>query len=79
MLAPARRVFNQKQHQRSPKVYSLHALEVECIGKGRAHRPYDFGGRVSVATTLAPVCGGQFVTHLKVLPALLMTTIRSKP
>lgn len=68
MLARARRVLEQKQHQRGPKVYSLHAPEVECIGKGKAHRPYEFGVKVSVATTLAPACGGQFVAHVKALP-----------
>ena len=68
MLALARRVLEQKQHQRGPKVYSLHAPEVECIGKGKAHRPYEFGVKVSVATTLAPARGGQFVTHVKALP-----------
>jgi len=68
MLALARRVLEQKQHQRGPKVYSLHAPEVECIGKGKAHRPYEFGVKVSVATTLAHAKGGQFVTHVKALP-----------
>jgi IS5 family transposase len=68
MLALARRVLEQKQHQRGPKVYSLHAPEVECIGKGKAHRPYEFGVKVSVATTLAHANGGQFVTHVKALP-----------
>jgi IS5 family transposase len=68
MLALARRVLDQKQHQRGPKVYSLHAPEVECIGKGKAHRPYEFGVKVSVATTLAHARGGQFVTHVKALP-----------
>ena len=43
MLALARQVRDQTQHQRGPKVYSLHAPEVECIGKGKAHRPYEFG------------------------------------
>src|ERR1700758_4263264 len=57
MLARARRVLEQKQHQRGAKVYSLHAPEVECIGKGKAHRPYEFGAKVSVATTLAHACG----------------------
>jgi IS5 family transposase len=46
----ARRVREQKQHQPGRKVYSLHAPEVECIGKGKAHRPYEFGVKVSVAT-----------------------------
>ena len=30
-------------HHASRKVYSLHAPEVECIGKGKAHRRYEFG------------------------------------
>ncbi len=68
MLALARRVLDQKQHQRGRKVYSLHAPEVECIGKGKAHRPYEFGVKVSVATTLAHARGGQFVAHVKALP-----------
>lgn len=68
MLVLARRVLDQKQHQRGPKVYSLHAPEVECIGKGKAHRPYEFGVKVSIATTLAHAKVGQFVTHVKALP-----------
>lgn len=68
ILALARRVRDQKQHSRGPKVYSLHAPEVECIGKGKAHRPYEFGVKVSVATTLKHAKGGQFVTHVKSLP-----------
>ena len=67
-LSLARRVRDQKQHQRGPKVYSLHAPEVECIGKGKAHRPYEFGVKTSVATTLSHAKGGQFVTHVKTLP-----------
>jgi len=68
VLSLARRVRDQHSHQRGPKVYSLHAPEVECIGKGKAHRPYEFGVKVSVATTLAHAKGGQFVTHVKALP-----------
>ena len=68
ILALARQVRDQTQRQRGPKVYSLHAPEVECIGKGKAHRPYEFGVKVSVATTLAHAKGGQFVTHVKALP-----------
>jgi IS5 family transposase len=68
MLLRAKRVLEQKQRQRGSKIYSLHAPEVECIGKGKAHRPYEFGVKVSVATTLAHARGGQFVTHVKALP-----------
>src|SRR5215468_10919449 len=46
----ARRVLEQERRQRGRKVYSLHAPEVECIGKGKAHQPYEFGVKVSVAT-----------------------------
>ena len=69
MLALARRVLDQKQQQqRGPKIYSLHAPEVECIGKGKAHRPYEFGVKVSVATPVKHSAGGQFVTHAAALP-----------
>ena len=68
LLPLARRVREQQQRQRGPKVYSLHAPEAECIGKGKAHRPYEFGVKVSVTTTLKHCKGGQFVTHVKALP-----------
>ena len=68
LLLLARRVREQQQRQRGPKVYSLHAPEVECIGKGKAHKPYEFGVKVSVATTIDHARGGQFVTHVKALP-----------
>jgi len=64
----AERVSEQRQNQRGKKVYSLHAPEVECIGKGKTHRPYEFGVKVSVATTLHRSKGGQFITHVKALP-----------
>ena len=64
----ASRVLDQRQNQRGKKVYSLHAPEVECIGKGKAQRPYEFGVKVSVATTLHRSKGGQFALHAKALP-----------
>jgi IS5 family transposase len=33
------------------KLYALHAREVECIGKGKARRPYEFGVKASIAVT----------------------------
>ena len=68
MLFLAGRVRAQERGQRGAKVYSLHAPEVECIGKGKAHRPYEFGVKVSVATTIARAAGGQFVVATKALP-----------
>jgi IS5 family transposase len=68
LLSLARRVREQQRGQRGPKVYSLHAPEVECIGKGKPHKPYEFGVKVSVATTLKHCKGGQFVAHVRALP-----------
>jgi len=67
-LSLAFAVRDQRQNQTGKKIYSLHAPEVECIGKGKAHRPYEFGVKVSVATTLRHSRGGQFVAHVKALP-----------
>ena len=68
LLSLARRVRAQERGQRGPKIYSLHAPEAECIGKGKAHKPYEFGVKVSVATTLKHSKGGQFVVHAQALP-----------
>lgn len=68
LLHLAGRVLEQRKRQQGKKVYSLHAPEVECIGKGKAHRPYEFGVKVSVATTLKRSKGGQFALHAKALP-----------
>jgi IS5 family transposase len=60
LLNLARRV---REQERGPKVDSLHAPEVECIGKGKPHKPCEFGVKVSVATTLKRSKGGQFAFH----------------
>src|SRR5665213_3112784 len=62
-LARARQIRSQQQRQRGWKLYSFHAPEVECIGKGKASAPYEFGVKVSVVTTNARAPGGQFVLH----------------
>jgi IS5 family transposase len=67
-LALAERIHAQRAKQRGQKVYSLHAPEVECIGKGKAHKPYEFGVKVSVATPIQRCKGGQFVAHVAALP-----------
>lgn len=64
-LTRADQVRHQRQQQRGWKLYSLHAPEVECIGKGKAHKPYEFGCKVSIATTNACAPGGRFVLHAK--------------
>jgi IS5 family transposase len=67
LLALAVRVRLQDHRQRGRKVYALHAPEVECIGKGKARTPYEFGCKVSVATSATKPKGGQFVLHAKAL------------
>jgi transposase, IS5 family len=67
LLDRARRVRLQDHRQRGHKIYSLHAPEVECIGKGKARTPYEFGCKVSVATPVTQPKGGQFVLHAKAL------------
>jgi len=46
----AKRILAQERTTKG-KVYSMHAPEVECIAKGKAHRPYEFGVKASLATT----------------------------
>ena len=67
-LSKAMRIRWQDQRQRGPKLYSWHAPEVECIGKGKAHKPSEFGVKVSIATTNRRAKGGMFILHAKALP-----------
>jgi len=67
-LARAAQIRSQQQRQRGWKLYSFHAPEVECIGKGKARTPWEFGVKVSVVTTNARAPGGQFVLHAAALP-----------
>jgi len=67
LLALAQRVRFQDHRQRGHKVYALHAPEVECIGKGKARAPYEFGCKVSITTPATKPRGGQFVLHAKAL------------
>jgi IS5 family transposase len=67
-LAYASQIRSQQQRQRGWKLYSFHAPEVECIGKGKASAPYEFGVKVTVVTTNARAPGGQFVLNAKALP-----------
>lgn len=50
LLHNAERILTQQRHDKN-KLYSLHAPEVECISKGKVHKKYEFGCKVSVATT----------------------------
>ena len=67
-LGRAMQIRRQKQRQRGWKLYSWHAPETECIGKGKAAKPYEFGVKVSITTTNRRCKGGQFILHAKALP-----------
>ena len=63
------RLLRQRRDDRgSGKLYSLHAPEVECIGRGKARARFEFGVKVSIATTNAGGPGGQFVVGMRSLP-----------
>ena len=59
----AERMLDQRKQDKN-KLYSMHAPEVECIAKGKAHKKYEFGVKVSVATTSRD----NFVVGMQALP-----------
>ena len=50
LLQRAERIRTQQRNDKN-KLYALHAPEVECISKGKARNPYEFGVKVSLAVT----------------------------
>jgi transposase, IS5 family len=67
-LSRATQIRSQQQRQRGWKLYSFHAPEVECIGKGKASAPYEFGVKASIVTNNRRAPGGLFVLHARALP-----------
>ncbi|AOG22113.1 IS5 family transposase [Acidovorax sp. RAC01] len=55
-LNKARRIAAQSGQRKAvdgqPKLYAWHASEVDCISKGKARTPYEFGVKVGIASTL---------------------------
>jgi len=45
-----KKVLTQKRNDQQ-KIYSLHEPHVQCIGKGKEHKKYEFGSKVSITTT----------------------------
>ena len=50
LVAMAQRLLAQTRTSKN-KLYSVHAPEVECLAKGKAHKRYEFGCKTSVAAT----------------------------
>jgi IS5 family transposase len=54
LIGRTKRILAQKpkdKHKHKHKLYALHAPEVECLAKGKARTPYEFGVKVSITTT----------------------------
>ena len=49
-LERAERIRTQQRFDKN-KLYALHAPEVECIGKGKARKPYEFGVKSAVVVS----------------------------
>jgi len=62
LLETGARIFQQQRHDKN-KIYSVHESQVECISKGKAHKRYEFGCKVSLAATSR---GGWFVGAMAV-------------
>ncbi len=62
-LALVSRLLHQTPKSRG-KLYALHEPDVDCISKGKARVRYEFGTKVSVATTL----GEGFVVGMRAMP-----------
>ena len=64
-------LVSQRLHQQpkgSDKIYALHEPEIDCISKGKARVRYEFGCKVSIATTLDPIVNGGFVVGRRSFP-----------
>jgi len=46
----SKRIVEQERNSKN-KVYSVHEPQVECISKGKAHKRYEFGCKVSIAAS----------------------------
>lgn len=66
--------IRKQQPKDKEKLLSWHAPEVECISKGKSHKAYEFGCKVSVITTVHRSKGGQFVLVARYM-VILMTVI----
>jgi transposase, IS5 family len=55
-------ILNQKKDDHN-KIYSLHEPDVYCIGKGKDHKPYEYGNKVSLAATVKSSVIDGVVSH----------------
>lgn len=68
-LQRAERIDAQRPHDKG-KLYALHAPEVECIGKGKAAQPYEFGCKGQWSKMLAAAQRAWLCRRQAVEPAI---------
>ncbi len=51
LLELFKRILAQRKNSKN-KIYSIHEPEVECISKGKEHKKYEFGNKVSIMRTI---------------------------
>ncbi len=62
-LSAALCLRHRKERQDTPTLYRLHALDTECIGTGKTHKPQEFWRKVSITTTNVSAPCSMFVFH----------------
>jgi IS5 family transposase len=60
-LKIAQQVIYQERHSKD-KIYSIHEPQTACIAKGKSHKPYEFGAKISFSI-LAGSCVVVDVSH----------------
>ena len=63
LLGKAGRLLEQTRTSKD-KLYSIHAPDVECIAKGKAHKKYEFGNKAAIVSTIREnFCVGALGLH----------------
>ena len=63
LLDKAARLLKQTRTSKD-KLYSIHAPEVECIAKGKAHKKYEFANKAAIVSTIREnFCVGALGLH----------------
>ena len=57
LLSIFKKILSQRRNS-SHKIYSIHEPDVQCISKGKEHKKYEFGNKVSIIRSLTGVILG---------------------
>ena len=57
MLELFETILSQRRNSRK-KIYSIHEPEVQCISKGKEHKKYEFGNKVSIIRSVTSIILG---------------------